>query len=98
MKQCRLVKYDEYNEVIEQSFDGQEVHVRSLYLYFLVHSFVVLCVLFKWIYWQVKYLAKKLCWCHFNLAKWEFSFDHQEDVHVHVHPQKINCYSHEINM
>ena len=43
-------------------------------------------------------LFKKQCWCHFNLAKWEISFDPQEDVHVHVHPQGINGYSHEINL
>ena len=27
MEQCRLVKYDDYNEIMEESFDGQEVHV-----------------------------------------------------------------------
>ena len=27
LEQCRLVKYDEYSETMEQSFDGQEVNV-----------------------------------------------------------------------
>ena len=43
LEQCRLVKYDEYSETMEQSFDGQEVNtlycVMALYVSFQSRPF-----------------------------------------------------------
>ena len=39
--QCRLVKYDEYNKLIEMSYDGEEVGAVASYTFFALVGLVV---------------------------------------------------------
>jgi hypothetical protein len=44
VERCRLVRYDEYTETLDQSFDENKVHVHCMYVYVLIAQYLVLHV------------------------------------------------------